>query len=362
MPTDSYWFLTSVVVAVVTLVAQIISLLLNWRRDRRETELHQLAKVFQNTAAAREMEHNPENIVTQLDFLTCGMHFTSRRERGLCKGLYEIGKKQFDHRVNNRDGILQDARHRMAEIRSSENIEDIREAEFLGTQLAKTDDGNSDEIRHRLEMLPPSARMYAMHKKIEEETTLSIAGDLEKGIPITDYTQVKDRMAAGASLSEVIEDLPAPWQKIREIPWPEPRRTTKPRNPIYMPTTILHAELGLLYDKNAELDGEWLISHKHDIVYPYLGPTAIYECRGDPPHLVKVGEEYVIASDYPPEWETKLWRRGGYLDEVFERATRGDDPFSSQRRRLRRQRTMTVWGINIVLFCGLLFLVAQTYH
>ena len=361
MPGDGYWVWILGIVTVGTLLVAGINLILNWRRDRRESELHCLARVSQIAEAGRGAVHSQEDPVTQLDLLTTGMRLYSRQERSLCKRLYEIGKRQFDHRVNNRNYILQDARQKMAEIRRSENMEDIREAELLGIQLARMDDENSDEIGRRLEMLPASTRMYAMYKKIEEETALSIARDLEKGIPVTDYTEVKERMAAGASLPKVFEDLPIPWQKIREIPWPERHRKTKPQSPIYIPTTIHHADLGLLHDKKAELDGEWLISHKYDIVYPYLGPTSVYKFIGDPPHLAKVGEKYVIASDYPPEWETKLWRRGGYLDEVFERATRGEDPFSLRRRRLRRQRTLAIWGFEIALFCGLLFVVTHTY-
>ena len=43
---------------------------------------------------------------------------------------------------------------------------------------------------------------------------LEIARDRESGLAIRDYTLVKARIAAGAALSEVIDDLPVYWKKV----------------------------------------------------------------------------------------------------------------------------------------------------
>ena len=346
-----------------TFLTGVGNLIFAWRRDRGERNLEELRRIANNATVETHGAFQADTAVTQLDFLISGMWFRSKREARLCKSLYDIGKKQFDHSVNNRSGAIRGARQSMADLRKIMAADDIRGAETLGIELARADSSKLAEVERRLEETPANTRLYAMHKKTEEETTLSIARDLEKGIPVTDYTEVKDLMAAGASsLSEVFGELPIPWQKIREIPWPGSESIATARKPIYIPTSIHHAKLGLLYDKKAEPDGDWIVSHKYGVVYPYLGPTSVYEFRGEPPHFVKVREEYVITSDdYPPEWDTKLWGKGGYLDEALERAARGEDPPTLRHRRLRRRIRLAFGSLYRALCFGLATVVVQMY-
>ena len=85
-------------------------------------------------------------------------------------------------------------------------------------------------------------------------------------------------------------------------------------------------ERGLLEDKRAERDGDWIISDKYDMIVPYQDPISRYELveEGKPP--VQRGKVIVITQNASSEWDTKFWGRGGHLDQVYMRAKAGQAP------------------------------------
>ena len=204
----------------------------------------------------------------------------------------------------------------MAELGSSLSDEELAAAKRLGIAKARLPGEEIVKITEVLGDLSAEAQLYTEHKALEEKTLLSLKRDMGKGIPITDYTAVKKRIAEGASLAQVIDDLPIPWQKIREIPWPMPDYHAKPTKPVYIPVTLI-TEDGFFKDDKAERDGEWVVSDKLGIVHPLLDVVSHYKFISPTGPPVLVGRRLVITRDAPPEWNTKFWGKGGYLDQVF---------------------------------------------
>ena len=151
---------------------------------------------------------------------------------------------------------------------------------------------------------------------------------MEKNVPRTDYTALKARIASGAvTLDAVMSELPIPWQEIRSLN----NRTKRPKVTGKPPRrTFFHVEFmtttGLFEDRHAEKDGDWIISSKHGLMAPFREPIPIYEQReeGKPP--VRKGEVIVISQDPSSEWDTEFWRQGGRLDQVYQRAKKGESP------------------------------------
>ena len=77
-----------------------------------------------------------------------------------------------------------------------------------------------------------------------------------------------------------------------------------------------------------------------------------------------IGRRVVVVGDYfPPEWATKFWGKGGYLDQVYLRVARGEDPLAMRQKRFF-SRVMRVYWVVILTLAFLIFLlrsVAQIY-
>lgn len=204
-----------------------------------------------------------------LDFLCEGISLPTKWHKLMCRNFYEIGRLQFDAEPNNRNGIIEEARQKMAEIGSKICDAECKEAERFGIAISRSSGEEPENVERETGKLSAAAQLYAWHKAKEQETLLSLSRDLGKNIAITDYTEVKNRIADGAPLSEVIDDLPVLWQKIREIPWPQPETRIEPAKLVYVPVTKITGH-EVLNDEKAVLDGEWIVSHKLGIVYPYV--------------------------------------------------------------------------------------------
>lgn len=296
-----------------------------------------------------------------LEFLAKDIPLPEKRHKQLCYALYDSGRAQFEVAINNRNGIIEKAQREMAELGSSLSDEELAAAKKLGIAKARSPEAEIVKVAWDLGNLLAKAQLYAEHKTIKEKTLLSLARDMGKGIPITDYTEVKKRLAEGASLAQVIDDLPIPWQKIREIPWPMPYSHAKPTKPDYI-SVIKITEEGVSEDNKAERDGEWVVSDKLDIVYPLLDMVPHYKFINPTGPPVLAGKSLVITRDAPPEWETKLWGKGGYLDQVFLRAAKGEDPKTLRRKQLnsRIQWAFLVTGL-VFFFLSLAYSLVQRY-
>ena len=266
----------------------------------------------------------------------------------LAQSLYEIGLEQFNHYVNNRDSVIEESRREIANLTNYLSGSEISAAEKMGILLATA---NSDEQRKEAQAqynnLSPQAQIYAQCKHREYDAQRRIAKDLEKSIPRTDYTSVKSRIAAGDTpLTSIVNELPVPWQDIRTLnSRPEKDRVTdKPPKREFVHVEFYTRERGILEDKRAERDGDWIISNKHKMLVPYMEPAIVYEFRNPNSPPVPTGKKVVIYTQDPgTEWETEFWRQGGYLDQTYLRAKKGKLPEQLRSAYRRRQINRVGW-------------------
>ena len=271
---------------------------------------------------------------------------------GIAERLYEAGLAQFNHYVNNRDGVMETSRGQMTNLANCLSQSEVALAESIGNSMAADgDDDKREALQAQYDDLAPQAQIYAQHKRQEIDALRRIARDLEKNVPRTDYTSVKARIASGAvTLDSVMSELPVSWQDLRTLnkraERPKPRG--KPPKRKFLHVRFMLQAKGLLEDKHAEKDGEWIVSDKHDLMVPYQEPVPRYEhIEPDKPPVQK-GEIVVFNQDPTSEWDTEFWRQGGRLDQVYLRAKNGMSPeqlWSAYRRRLIRNVGWVLAGI-----------------
>ena len=164
--------------------------------------------------------------------------------------------------------------------------------------------------------------------------------DLALGIPLTDFREVKKALRDETPPAHILDQLPLAWRMIRTINDPRPQRRAFQQS--IRPTRIqltVHTESGLKEDDQAELDEDWVISEKLDMLLPFTGIVPVYEhiAEGKPPILKD--RRMIYTGHEPPGSESKLWTRGGYLDRMLDRAARGEHP-TQLRREARRKRIL----------------------
>ena len=284
--------------------------------------------------------------------------------RGLAQEMYNLGLKQFNHYLNNRDGIIAEARDKMNELSNQLSQPEIELAEKVGIALAMVDD---DILKAQvwLQGLGPEARIYAQSRRHEYEALQTIARDLECGVPRTDFTNVKSHIASGdVPLDAITSELPITWQEIVTInERAEPVQSTrKPPKREYVHVLFLTKDQGELEDKRAERDGKWLISHKHRMTVPYQEPVPEMEFeRADAPPVFTGKRTIVIDQDPGTEWQTELWRKEGYLDQRYLRSKAGQEPEQLRKAYRNRQIKRIAWGTNAILFAIILMMLFERY-
>ena len=283
---------------------------------------------------------------------------------GLARRLYATGLEQFNHYVNNRDGVIEDARREMSSLRKSLSPSEVAVAESIGISLATSGDSEQGRIANpKYAELSPQGQIYAQQKRLEHDALERIARDLEMDVPRTDYTSVKALISSGdVPLSSITSDLPISWQAIRElgdkVETFEP--TDKPPKREFLRVEFYTRERGLLEDKKAERDGKWIVSDKHDMLVPYKKPVPLCEFVefGKPP--VQTGEVIVIDQEPTSEWDTEFWRRGGKLDQTFLNTRAGTTPEQLRKAYRRRQIRKASWilaGVMTVVNIALFFIL-----
>ena len=304
------------------------------------------------------------NGVPTMQQLTKGMELDAKR-RGLAQAMYNLGLKQFNHYVNNRDGIIAEARDKMNELSNRLSEAEISFAEDVGIALATDVDDDVSEAQIRLRGLEPEAQIYALSKRHEYEALQTIARDLECDVPRTDFTSVKSRIASGdVPLDAITSELPITWQGLMTIDEKLEtfRQSGKPPRQEFFPVMFLTRDSGVLVDKKAERDGKWLISHKHRMTVPYQDPVRIYEFeRADAPPVFTGKRTIIINQDPGTEWQTELWRKGGYLDQRYLRSKAGQEPEQLRKAYRNRQIRRIAWGINAILFAIILIVFFEQY-
>ena len=333
-------------------VAALAVALLVWRLPKpSKNEITREPRRFELYPSKEFPEIHATNGVPALQQLTDDLELDARR-LGVAERLYAAGLAQFNHYVNSRERVIEESRAQMTNLANFLNQSEIALAESVGISLA-TDNhpGRKAEVQAQYSEMSPQAQIYAQHKRSEIDALRRIARDLEKNVPRTDYTSVKARIASGnVKLSSVMSELPISWQDIRTLndKFERPKITGKPPKREFLHVTFIMRQKGLLEDKRAEKDGDWIISDKHDMMVPYQDPVPRFELKEWGEHPVQKGEIVIINQDPTSEWDTEFWRQGGRLDQVYLRAKSGmapDQLWSAYRRRLIRKAAWIFAGV-----------------
>lgn len=360
--TSSDWLMPSIAIAtlIVATIGRIVAILA-WLKpkDRGSVSIDPkgLPKLYRTTETPTVYATSGTPSLMQL---IEGIELDSKA-MGLAESLYALGLEQYTHAVNNRDGEIDRARHEIKRLAQELNHEERALAEQVGTTLAEASEQNErEDAEAQYQGLSPQAKIYAQQKRSEYEALERIARDLEKNVPRTDYTSVKQRIAYGETdLKSVMTELPIFWQSIRTLneKVARPEFTDKPPKPERVHVEFWMADGRILWDKRAEKDGDWLVSHKHGFLVPCPPPTRTLKFN-DSGRAVPTGKSVrIVKRDPSSEWETEFWRQGGYMDQTYLRAVAGKLPHQLRKTYRKRQLRKAQWcvlgiliGINIIIF------------
>ena len=336
-----------VFVTVASVVAIVVQTVLNRRKDAHDA--------FQTSELHSGIEfpkiHATSGVPT-LQQLTQGIQIDPKDQYRI-RLIYKLGLEQFNHYMNNRDGVLADARKAMEELRSQICHSEVECAENIGIALSATNGDDRQKVEVQYETLSPQAQVYAQHKRRETETLRTIARDMEKDVPRTDFTAVRSLIESGQlSLDSILSELPVQWQDIRitseRVQSRRPVRKPPPRE--YIGTYFLRRDNTYLFDKHAELDGKWLLSDKHRLIVPYQ-PENEFTYSRDPAFFQTRKREYIAFVDkgLSSEWITEYWRRDGFRDQQYTLARDGQLPEQLHRAYRRKQRTIVIWTATCII-------------
>ncbi len=330
----------------VAAILMIVVAILAWRFPRRaKEEPDVIASRYRLYPGSDSPTIHATSGVPTLSQLLGGIDLDPKK-LDLAERLYEYGLEQFNCYVNNRDGVIEDSRLQMASLATSLDQSELYLAESIGVSLASTEDCEQRaEVQRQYNDLSPQAQIYAQHKRRETDTLRRIARDLKTNTPRTDYTSVKSQIASGnVNLDTLLSELPFFWQRIRILDEKveRPRFKGKPPKREFLHVKFMTRDHGLLEDKRAEKDGNWIISDKHSYMVPYQPPADLWK-----------GKAVIITHDATSEWETEFWRQGGRMDQVYQRAARGESPEQFQSTYRRRQINNFGW------IAGTAFLIAD---
>ena len=283
-----------------------------------------------------------------LQQLTQGMKLNPKATQ-LAETLYDLGLEQYNHPVNNRDRIVHESRKIMAELASILDLDQLKLADGIGRTAASAEHERDESQQETINlMLSPNAKMYAQHKRRECEALASIAKDLEKNVPRTDYMFLKQRIASGETgLDSIVDQLPIIWQSIRTLneKVETPNLKRKPPRPEKVIAEYNMPDGRILRDKRAEIDGDWLTSHKYNFLTPCPPPTQKLR-RTRMGNIPRTGEQIRDVRRAPSsEWLTEFWRQAGYMDQVYLRASTGTLPYQLRRAYRRRQIRKVQWSV-----------------
>ena len=291
--------------------------------------------------------------VPTLEQLTRGIE-VDPKDRLRARVLYDSGLEQFNHYVNNRDGVVAEARREMTSLAEQMEQSEVTLAERIGIALTGDDNDDPSESQAQYDSLPPLAQIYAQQKRHEHEALQLIANDLQKNIPRTDYTSVKSRIESGEMpLDSIMSELPLPWQDLRTISQVafSSRVVVKPPKRQFVHAMFLMPEGQLVEDKRAERDGKWLRSDKYGMLAPYTTPLRVMRERRPEGTAVPTGKFMVVVpATVGPEWLTELLRQGGYRDQQYILARDGMLPEQVREAYRRQLMWRIIWGVLIALF------------
>lgn len=353
------WTMIGVLVAIATLIVAVLA----WRRPRGVNPAEAVL-VIRPFGDADYPNIHATNGVPSLDQLTQGFQLDAKGIRA-ARHLYEAGLGQFNHYVNNLDGVIADAQAAMDELRPQLSQLELALADSVGLALATAQGEELRVERTRYDALRLPIQTYAEHKRQQHQAQQCIANALRHNVPRTDYTLVKSRIASGEfSLATIMSELPIYWQDLRTLDredrTPEPR--DRPPKREYYNATFMTQDMGILEDNRAVRDGDWLISERHGILVPYQEPVPVlrFERPDRPP--VPTGKYEIIIDRKPGfEWDTELWRQGGYLDQTYQRSKAGRLPEQLRRAYRRRLIGRIGWATSAITLAVYIVLVALRF-
>lgn len=354
--------LNGLTIEIALMSVAIIVAILAWLLPRRQ---QQDVPTPVNLYDSREYPRiHAANGVPTLQQLTQDVEMDAKR-RGLAQGMYDLGLEQFNHYINNRDGIIAEAQDKMNELSNRLSQDEIALADEVGIALATAVDDDIREAQVRFQELGPEAKIYAQSKRHEYEALQTIARDLKCDVPRTDYTSVKARVAAGdVSLESIMGELPIMWRDLRTINErvdPVESSGKPPKRELFY-VLFLTRDMGELEDKKAERDGKWLRSRKHGMIVPYQEPAEEYELvEWGKPAVPTRKRKIIIDSDPSSEWTTELWRQGGYMDQQYLLHKNGQAPEQLRAAYRRRQINKVGWLLAAVLAAIDIVLLASWY-
>ena len=333
------------------------SCLWQWYKRSDENDLANMPRFFRIN---QEPSFHTTSGTPSLQQFTQGIELNYKAKR-LAETLYNLGLQQYNHPVNNRDGLVKKTRQIMVELATNLSFEQLKLAADFDAATDSTESG-PEKVRQKdlTRILNPNTRTYAMYKRREHEAHASIDRDLERGVPRTDYTCVKKRISLGETdLNFIMSELPIFWRSIRSLneKFERPEVTRRPPRPETFNVEFIMADGRILRDKRAEKDGDWLVSDKHGFLVPCPPPTEIWTFKENG-KAGPTGKSVLIVDQEPSsEWETEFWRRDGYMDQTYLRARAGTLPHQLRQAYRRRQIRHLQWYLigaviiaNIVIF------------
>ena len=336
---------------------------LHWRFPRRAKEQpDEIASRYRLYPGSDSPTIHATGGIPTLSQLLEGIDLDPKR-LGLAERLYELGLVQFNHYVNNRDGVIEESRRQMATMASSLGPSEISSAENIGLHWdEKGDCEQKVEFHQQYNRLSPQAQIYAQHKRREVDAQRRIARDLATNTPRTDYTSVKSRIASGnVNLDSLLSELPFFWQRIRSLDEmvERPQFKGKPPKREFLHVKFMTREWGLLVDERAERDGDWIVSQKHRLLVPYQDPIIRRVQLEEDMPSVPIDRIVLINQDPTSEWETEFWRKGGQFDKDYLRTLRGESPEQLRSAYKRRQINRAIWIADAMIITILVILLAN---
>ena len=355
------WQMIAAVFAGLTVIVALLAW--RWPRRRNSPGTDALRPNLHVNVATQYPTIHATSGVPSVAQLTEGIKLDAKRAFG-AQRLYDVGLRQFNHYINNLDGVIAEAHAEKRKLKPLLSPLELSLSESVGLALATARGNEQQVVTARYKALRLPAQTYAEHQRREQQAQQCIANALRNNIPRTDYTSVKSRISSGDySLDAILSELPIYWQDLRtldqEVKFQEPK--DKPPKREFHHVMFVTSDMGILEDKRAERDGDWIFSDKHGMTAPYQKPVEILRFKNPDKPPVRTGKSMIVIDKDPgSEWETEAWRQGGYGDQVYQRAKYGLLPQQLRRSYRRRLIRRTGW----VVSCALLIIdvVFIAYH
>ena len=336
-----------------------ISVVLQFIQTKQKKNPHDVMRIAEPNATTEVPNIRSTGGVPTLEQLTQDIEIYPENGRRI-RRLYEMGLVQFNHEINNRDGILAESRKAMGELKTQLCSSQIERAEKVGIAMSATSEDERQQGRAQYDNLDPLSQIYAQHKNYEWVTLKAIARDIDKKVPRTDYTSVKSRIKSGrTSLDTIMGELPIQWQDIRTInEWVSTKPPAiKPKPREFMRVVFTRSDGSRQIDRRVEIHGDWIESQKYGYMAPRECIYPIWPFRSPTTFMSK--PEYGLSIDQPlsSDYVTEFWRQGGFRDSRYCQYRDGRSPDQLHRAYRKRQALRILWTVNVAVWAIALIMI-----